>query len=71
MKHHEQQWLIKSVKTWFRILCKFEGINETLDTNFLSDFNEIAESRLVQGAGRTDINEVNRLMQKQLKNATK
>eukprot|EP00961_Rhodomonas_salina_P219204 2963415-Rhodomonas_salina.1 len=71
--HHTQQWLIKSVKTcqWFKILCKYKNINETLDTNFLSDFNEIAEEGMKAGQDSTDIREVNRLMQRQLRNATK
>jgi hypothetical protein len=41
-----QPWRIHSVKAWLKILQKYEGINESMDTNFWTDFNKTAASGL-------------------------
>ncbi len=44
-------------KAWLKILQKYKGIHETMDTNFWLDFHKITASGLGQQC--VDINEVN------------
>jgi hypothetical protein len=65
----DQPWKIYSVKVWLKILQKYEGINESMDTTFWSEFSKTAASGL--GPRRVDINEVDRRMKLQLEVAQK
>lgn len=36
--------LMPAINVWFQILWKYEGLSENVDSQFISDFNEIADS---------------------------
>mmetsp|Transcript_64423 Transcript_64423/g.134430 ORF Transcript_64423/g.134430 Transcript_64423/m.134430 type:complete len:130 (+) Transcript_64423:475-864(+) len=36
--------LMPAVAVWFQILWKYEGMSENVDSHFVTDFNEMAES---------------------------
>jgi len=62
-------WLMPGVAAWFKILWKYEGINESVDGDFLNIFNETAA--LGEGPQPENINEINRKLEMILKPATK
>jgi hypothetical protein len=50
-------WQMPSVKVWFQILWKYEGLAENVDSNFISDFNDIADTGT--GPNPQSITEIN------------
>jgi len=53
--------LMPAVAAWFQILWKYEGMSENVDSNFITDFNEIAESGI--GSNAASISDVNSRME--------
>jgi len=61
--------LMQAVAAWFQILWKYEGMSENVDSNFVTDFNEIAESGT--GANAANISDVNSRLELLLEPAVK
>mmetsp|Transcript_71341 Transcript_71341/g.148936 ORF Transcript_71341/g.148936 Transcript_71341/m.148936 type:complete len:599 (+) Transcript_71341:165-1961(+) len=61
--------LMPAVVVWFQILWKYEGMSENVDSHFVSDFNEIAESGF--GPNPQSISEVNSRLELLLEPAVK
>mmetsp|Transcript_10459 Transcript_10459/g.20934 ORF Transcript_10459/g.20934 Transcript_10459/m.20934 type:complete len:491 (-) Transcript_10459:307-1779(-) len=61
--------LMPAVMVWFQILWKYEGMSENVDSYFITDFNEIAESGI--GPNAQSITEVNSRLELLLESAVK
>eukprot|EP00961_Rhodomonas_salina_P140733 1894018-Rhodomonas_salina.1 len=67
---YTRQWLHPVVQLWFRILLKYEGVSETVDSNFVAEYNDLTAMGLSKaGHERLHIAEVDRRLVLQLEAA--
>eukprot|EP00961_Rhodomonas_salina_P064728 871049-Rhodomonas_salina.1 len=61
-----------AVQLWFKILLRYEGITENVNSNFMQEYNETTGLGLKSaGAAKLHISEVDRLIKLQLEAAAK
>eukprot|EP00961_Rhodomonas_salina_P010619 142750-Rhodomonas_salina.1 len=56
---YSRPWLHQVVQLWFRILLKYEGVSETVDSNFVAEYNDLTAMELSKaGSERLHIEEI-------------
>eukprot|EP00961_Rhodomonas_salina_P206191 2783253-Rhodomonas_salina.1 len=69
---YTRPWLHPVVQLWFKILLKYEGVSETVDSNFVAEYNELTAMGLSKaGKDRLHIEEVDCRLVMQLETAQK
>eukprot|EP00961_Rhodomonas_salina_P155106 2089465-Rhodomonas_salina.1 len=65
-------WLNPAVQLWFRILMKYEGVSEKVDSNFIDEFIETTNmGKKASSNTKINIKEVDRRIQLQMESAAK
>mmetsp|Transcript_69171 Transcript_69171/g.144205 ORF Transcript_69171/g.144205 Transcript_69171/m.144205 type:complete len:474 (+) Transcript_69171:152-1573(+) len=65
----DKPWLMPAVAAWFQILWKYEGMSENVDSHFMMDYNDIADSGI--GPDPESITDVNSRLELLLEPAVK
>eukprot|EP00961_Rhodomonas_salina_P052095 699306-Rhodomonas_salina.1 len=67
---YSRPWLHLVVQLWFRILLKYEGVSETVDSNFVVEYNYLMVMGLSKaGSERLHIEEIDSRLVLQLEAA--